>query len=111
MPYPSGTPERVSASGGRHPVWSRDGSELYFMTASEMKSVAFDETGFQPERTLFQLLGRFSTIGQAPPYDVALDGRFLMVERDPDEMLMEEHINVVLNWFEELKQLVPGGGR
>jgi hypothetical protein len=43
-----------------------------------------------------------------PNYDVMPDGRFVMVkavgregEEDPTQ------INVVLNWFEELKRLVP----
>ncbi len=36
-------------------------------------------------------------------YDVSPDGRFLMIRSDP----APTHINVVLNWFEELKRLVP----
>ena len=38
-------------------------------------------------------------------YDVAPDGRFLMI-RDP-EGPPRQRINVVLNWFDELKRLVP----
>jgi hypothetical protein len=38
-------------------------------------------------------------------YDVAPDGRFLMV-KDPKES-PHQRINVVLNWFDELKRLVP----
>ena len=38
-------------------------------------------------------------------YDVAADGRFLMIQ----PMITEQdgQIHVVLNWFEELKRLVP----
>ena len=111
MSYPSGTPERVSAGGGIYPVWSRDGSELFFVTEAEMKSVAFDATGFEPERTVFQLGARFTRGRQAPNYDVAADGRFLMIERDPGEIMVEQHVNIVHNWFEELKRRVPTGGR
>jgi len=40
-------------------------------------------------------------------YDVSADGqRFLMVQTDPDEWTADELV-VVLNWFEELKELVP----
>ncbi len=40
-----------------------------------------------------------------PNYDISPDGqRFLMVERQEQE---QGQINVVLNWFEELKRLVP----
>jgi len=38
-------------------------------------------------------------------YDVAVDGRFLMVvDRGSPS---ETQLHVVLNWFEELKRLVP----
>jgi hypothetical protein len=37
-------------------------------------------------------------------YDVAPDGRFLMLVRDRREA---PTIHVVLNWFEELERLVP----
>jgi len=37
-------------------------------------------------------------------YDVAPDGRFLMLVEDSSRPTI---LNVVLNWTEELKQLVP----
>lgn len=36
-------------------------------------------------------------------YDVAPDGRFLMIQGEG----APTQVNVVLNWFEELKRLVP----
>jgi hypothetical protein len=46
-----------------------------------------------------------------PGYDVALDGqRFLMV-KESEQGTVHTHVNVVLNWFEELRQRVPPGGR
>jgi hypothetical protein len=42
-------------------------------------------------------------------YDVSPDGqRFLMVKEGAQEQAAMQ-INVVLNWFEELKQKVPAG--
>ncbi len=41
-----------------------------------------------------------------PQYDVASDGRFLMIQPS-DGQVEPAQINVVLNWFEELKRLVP----
>ena len=38
-------------------------------------------------------------------YDVAPDGRFLMIQEPQESTPLG--INVVLNWFEELKRLVP----
>ncbi len=47
-------------------------------------------------------------------WDVAQDGqRFLMIQRDPDRVRAREdaffgrEVNIVLNWSEELKRLVP----
>jgi hypothetical protein len=45
-----------------------------------------------------------------PNYDVTLDGqRFLMLKPVEQEQAAPTQINVVLNWFEELKQKVPTG--
>ena len=42
-------------------------------------------------------------------YDVSPDGqRFLMIKQS-EEAAAPTQINVVLNWFEELKQKVPTG--
>jgi len=44
-----------------------------------------------------------------PDYDVSPDGqRFLMVKAN-EQVQAAAQINVVLNWFEELKQKVPAG--
>jgi hypothetical protein len=40
-------------------------------------------------------------------YDVSADGRFLMIESKVPEQ-PATRINVVLNWLDELKGLVPG---
>ena len=39
-------------------------------------------------------------------YDVAPDGRFLMLKPSGDEQAPTQ-VNLVLNWFEELKRLAP----
>lgn len=44
-------------------------------------------------------------IGGNPYYDISPDGqRFLMIEEEQGE---RAPIHVILNWFEELKRLVP----
>ncbi len=44
----------------------------------------------------------------AGSYDVAPDGRFLMIDLG-ETGGQGPRINVILNWFEELKQRVPTG--
>ena len=53
-------------------------------------------------RILFE--GPYVTGTIAANYDVSLDGqRFLMIKEEGQG----SEINVILNWFEELKRLVP----
>jgi hypothetical protein len=54
----------------------------------------------------YQLLSGIST----PNYDVSPDGqRFLMLKPSEETQAGSTQINVVLNWFEELKHKVPTG--
>jgi len=54
-------------------------------------------------RELFR--GVYMATANRLAYDVAADGRFLMI-KTPDEDRPRE-IDVVLNWFQELERLVP----
>ena len=96
----SGGQTTISNAGGHRPQWSPDGSELYYMNGSTMMAVSVDfEPTFQagiPE-PLFE--GAFDQW-----YDVAPDGSFVMTTKPSAELT---EINVVLNWFEELKERVP----
>ena len=52
----------------------------------------------------------FGVPGQSRRHDLAPDGqRFLMVKQGAttNDASAPAHINVVLNWFEELQRLVP----
>ena len=60
-------------------------------------------------KLLFEGLYELSATAAARNYDVSPDGqRFLMVKTEVQEQ-SASRINVVLNWFEELKQKVPTG--
>ena len=107
-PYPGPGPKtKISTSGGLKPIWSRDGKELFYRSGGKMMVAATIET--EPE---FRVIGRKELFEWeymhciiCQTYDVAPDGRFLMI-KDPKEPPYQR-INVVLNWFDELKQLVP----
>ena len=111
-PVPAGTPiTRVSVNGGTSSAWSADGRELFYREGSRMMAVPIStETGFRqlgPPRELFS--GDYRD-GQVPSrgFEVTSDGRFLLKTRLPaTESAPVTSINVVLNWFEELKRLVP----
>jgi hypothetical protein len=107
-----GPPVRISQSGGRQPLWSRNGRELFYVEGTRMMAVGI-KTGrdfsFDPPTPLFewpfvQDFVEFRT------YDVAADGRFLMLAPVRDEASRPTPptgIWVVQNWVEELKGIVP----
>ena len=100
----------VSTGGGREPVWSRRGGELFYLD-EENRLVAVPMDGGRPAgpaQRLFEtssIPDRFLT----RTYDVAPDGQqFLLAE--PTEVLPLDRIHLVEHWFEELARLVPAGG-
>ncbi len=96
--------------GGGEPVWSPDGSELFYRSGDKMMVVPVDtEPTFKVGKPEELFEGSYSTSavtpGQLQYFDISPDGkRFLMITEDQQETAQ---INVVLNWFEELKRLVP----
>jgi len=75
---------RVSFDGGRSPKWAPDGSELFFVQGSRMMAAEVER---QPQlrigapRELFRGTFWIDPSGDQF-YDVAADGRFLMIEGD-----------------------------
>jgi eukaryotic-like serine/threonine-protein kinase len=109
-PYPGpGGKWQISTEGGNEPVWGHNG-EIFYRSGNKM--VAVDTTS-HPSFSA----GRPKVLFESPyvpalqtnaNYDVSPDGqRFLMVKEN--EATSAAQINVVLNWFEELKQKVPTG--
>jgi len=113
-PFPDayrGSRWQISAAGGRQPVWSRDGRELFYrdFSGALMAVPVAAGPGFAPGRAV-RLFEGSSYLGSGAQgggrtYDVSPDGsRFLMV-RVGDQS--STPLVVVLNWFEELKRLAP----
>ena len=108
-PYPKPAPRKISTGGGSRPKWSADGKELFYRNGDKMMAVAIET---QPAlrvanpRALFE---EHYYAGVEPSYDVSQDGqRFLMLKESLEHPAATQLI-VVLNWFEELKRLVPPG--
>ena len=97
---------------GTEPVWNHNGRELFYSYGDKMMAV---DIGTRPSFTVGKpgMLseGRYvAPPGTTPNYDVSPDGqRFLMVKPNEAGEAEAAQINVVLNWFEELKRLVPTG--
>ena len=104
---------KVSTAGGLKPLWARDGRELFYLepgTPARLMAVPVQaEPTFehQAPRELLDWPYFPGTEGRA--YDVSRDGeRFLtVIPVETEDDARPPPINVVLNWFEELRRLVP----
>lgn len=121
--YSQGERLAVSVTGGISPVWSADGSQLYFTGFDDggrkMLSVTLAPNG--PSLTvslpqpLFVMEGEGSAAGASmaysfgsnwgPEFDLLPDGRFVMI-RKRDQLSATEFV-VVQNWLEEVRRLAP----
>ena len=106
---------KISEGGGGEPVWSRDERQLFYRTIPKpgwsgivAVDVSFTPT-FRagPRRPLFELPQRFLTSSPGRGYDVAADGRFLMVSSPENVPLVPKQIVLVQNWFAELRRRAP----
>ena len=100
---------QLSTDGGTEASWALDGRELFFRDGDWMMSVEVDtSTTFAhgAPQALFE--GRYDRHANRN-YDVARDGRFLMVkDASPVDRVSErQELALVQNWFEELRRLVP----
>ncbi len=107
--------QQISRSGGVMPIWSRTGDELFYlvprpnqqgqevMMAVELSSSDGLRAG--TPRELFR--GQFGMSVAVASYDVAPDGRFLMISPGKTSAPAHTAVRLVLNWFEELETLAP----
>ena len=91
------------------------GSTVTRMAANRSggKMIAVDiatQPGFAAGKPHLLLEGQYpATTVSSSNYDVSPDGqRFLMI-KESEQATSATQINVVLNWFEELKHRVPSG--
>ena len=103
-PYAApGPPVRVSPNGGIEPIWARNGRELFYLEGTKLMSVAVDartDFSFKPAAVLFD--SPYVRGGQPPSYDVAPDGRFVMIKAANPRASVTP-VTIVLNWAEKLR--------
>ena len=100
----------ISTDGGAQPLWSPDGRELFYRGPRGMMVVPVETdptfSAGDPD-VLFEQ--QYYVDRSRRTYDLAPDGRFLMVKESSagDGEGPAAQIILVQNWFEELKRLVP----
>jgi hypothetical protein len=109
QPFPGpGGKYQISTEGGRELTWGANG-EIFYRNGEKMMAV---EVKTQPALQV----GKAQMLFEAPYlvnsgagayYDVTADGQRFVMLKGPEQATPATQINVVLNWFEELKQKVP----
>lgn len=102
--YPAGATELVSVGGGDGAVWNPNpkSGELFYQSATAVMKVQV-ENG-RPKGPPARLFAHADNSGLQRQWDVTPDGqRFLVVESSASEL------NLVSNWFEDLRVRAPIG--
>ncbi len=105
---------RISRDGGQEPSWGPQGRELVYLENDDQTMMVVPiqtEPTFRagtPEALFKGPQGPQDNIGGGRRYDISPDGqRFLMIKDAEQRAETGTELIIVLNWFEELKRLVP----
>jgi serine/threonine-protein kinase len=109
-PYPGpGEKWAVSNGGANEPVWSRDGRALFYRAGDAIMAV---DVQVKPTFSI----GKARKLFEGPyersnalwaNYDSSPDGQRLLMVRRERPPAPASHINVVLNWLEDLSEKLP----
>jgi serine/threonine-protein kinase len=116
QPYPGpGGKRQISTGGGTEPQWNPNGRELFYRDGDKMMAVDIStQDGFSAGKSHQLFQGHYLRNGitfARPNYDVSRDGQRFLMLKPIQEHTAPTQINVVLNWTEELKRLVPTGSK
>ena len=106
--------EQISKNGGNSPLWSPNRRQLYYRDGDHVMAATYDiSRGFDivNSEPLFADT-YYNTANPADHFwDIHPDGdKFLMMKETSSESNLEKSqptINIIINWFEELKEKAP----
>jgi serine/threonine-protein kinase len=99
---------QISNNGGAWPIWSAKRHEILYRSGNQVLAVGYMATGdsFSPEKP--RVLA--TTPGAAPGFDIAPDGRLLMMMPTIVDGSKTDHtLMFVQNFYDELRRRVPVG--
>lgn len=115
-PFPGpGGKWQVSTGGGLFPEWSHNGKELFYRSVdSKIMVVTYTASGdsFRADKPQLWSPGQFTDAGSNTyNFDLHPDGKRFAVLKTPGtgQAAAINKVNIVLNWFDELKRRVPTG--
>lgn len=116
-PFPATAENRqITPEDGMYPVWSPAGNALFYRRASSLRDrlltrkVTLDRGTLQVEAERELAFRADFSANAVRDYDISPDGkRFIVLLADQSDSgePTRAQINIVQNWFEELKQRVP----
>jgi serine/threonine protein kinase len=122
-PSPSGGKWKISSDGGTSPVWSPKSRELFFQRITRealgigggIMAVNYTtkDATFVPEKPRLWSDHRMSRNTAGKTYDLAPDGkRFAVLEiLQEAEQTTDTHVNLLLNFTDELRRRIPMRGK
>ncbi len=114
-PFPGpGGKWQISSNSGTNPIWSRDGKQLFYVSANHEEYWVVDirtDGHFSAGKPRLLFKSKDFVLGEPThTWDISPDGQhFLMAkfgERKPNPV---REMILVQNWFEEVKRLAPAG--
>jgi serine/threonine-protein kinase len=113
----NGTKVQISNAGGIIPIWSRNGQELFYRTEDQRIMVAnyrIMRGTFVGEKPRLWSAKQLANVGIAINLDLASDGkRFvaLMSAEGVEPQERQNHVTLVVNFFDEVRRRVAGQGK
>ncbi len=97
----------VSLDGGEEPIFSEDGTRIYYRNGNRFMAIpvleaSADGSRFRAGRPEIVVAGAYANVFGLS-YDVAPDGRFLLLRTDGGTE-RPDHLNVILDWKPDLEE-------
>ncbi len=117
-PFPGpGGKWQISTEGASVPYWTKGGREIVYRVGFQSKWMAVPISvrgdSLRPGRPTELFEGPFINRGVSGDYHVTPDGsRFIVFQRpeaQEEEQEAPTHVNLILNWFQEVRRLAPAG--
>jgi len=105
---------KVSMGGGTQPLWAPNGHELFYVGPPPNNALMIvhtdtDGTSWHPG-TPMKFLEGYAAISPSRTYDVASDGRFIMIKPSAPDQTAAPSLKVVQHFDEERKRVAPPSG-
>jgi Tol biopolymer transport system component len=110
--YVTGFPDpggkwQISTEGGRSALWGPGGNEIFYRKDKKVMRVAVTTTpAFSASRPEPLFEGDYEA-----GWDIARDGKRFLLIKDEAAESAPKHLNLVLDWFQDLKLRAPAGGK